>query len=125
MFVIYRDGRLVAHQTRRLRAQMDNQLLSGMLTAIQSFIEEAFLEGDEGRLDQMSFGKNLIMIERGQWISLAVVIHGVPPVGARAELKFAVEKIEQKYAAILSTWAGDSESVRGVGEVTRRLLEVL
>lgn len=125
IFVIYRDGRLMAHQTRRLRAEMDNQLLSGMLTAIQSFIQEAFREGDDGELNQMSFGRSLILIERGKWVSLAVVIRGVPPVGARAELQFAVEKIEENYGPLLSAWTGDSAAVRGVGEVARRLLEVL
>ena len=45
--------------------------------------------------------------------------------GARAELQFAVEKIEEKYGPVLASWTGESAAVRGVGEVTRRLLEVL
>ncbi len=125
IFLIYRDGRLIAHQTRRLRADMDNQLLSGMLTAIQSFIQEAFRDGEEGQLNEMAFGKNQILIERGRLISLAVVIRGLPPVGARAELSFAVESIEQKYRAPLEDWDGESKSLRGVADTVRRVLEVL
>lgn len=125
MFLIYRDGRLIAHQTRRLRADMDNQLLSGMLTAIQSFIQEAFREGDEGELNEMAFGRNQILIERGRLVSLAVVIRGVPPVGARAELSFAVENIEQKFRTKLEEWDGEASSLRGISDTVRRVLEVL
>jgi tetratricopeptide (TPR) repeat protein len=125
IFLIYRDGRLIAHQTRRLRADMDNQLLSGMLTAIQSFIQEAFRESEEGQLNEMAFGRNQILIERGRWISLAVVIRGVPPVGARAELSFAVESLEQKYRTALEGWDGEAQSLRGVADAMRRVLEVL
>jgi OOP family OmpA-OmpF porin len=108
-----------------LRADVDNQLLSGMLTAIQSFIKEAFREGDESELNEMAFGRNQIFIERGRWVSLAVVIHGVTPVGARAELKFAVQNLEQQYGRQLEEWDGESTRLRGVGEVVKRVLEVL
>jgi len=125
IFIIYRDGRLINHQTRRLRADMDNQLLSGMLTAIQSFIQEAFREGDEGRLSEMSFGKNQILIERGKWISIAVVIHGVPPIGARAEVAFAVQSIEELHGSRLAAWDGETANLRGIGDAAGRILEVL
>ena len=125
IFLIYRDGRLIAHQTRRLRADMDNQLLSGMLTAIQSFIQEAFREGDEGQLNEMAFGKSLILIERGRLVSVAVVIRGMQPVGARAELSFAVENIEQKYRSQLEDWDGEAHSLRDIADTVHRVLEVL
>ncbi len=125
IFIIYRDGRLINHQTRRLRADMDNQLLSGMLTAIQSFIQEAFREGDEGRLSEMSFGKSQILIERGKWISIAVVIRGVAPIGARAEVAFAVQSIEEMHGTKLAAWDGESANLRGLGDAVQRILEVL
>jgi tetratricopeptide (TPR) repeat protein len=125
IFLIYRDGRLVAHHTRRLRADVDNQLLSGMLTAIQSFIREAFREGEEGELNEMAFGRNQILIERGRCVSIAVVIHGVPPVGARAELRFALENIERTHGKLLESWDGEAQKLRSVGDLVGRLLEVL
>lgn len=125
IFIIYRDGRLINHQTRRLRADMDNQLLSGMLTAIQSFIQEAFREGDEGRLSEMSFGKSQILIERGKWVSIAVVIRGVAPIGSRAEVAFAVQSIEEMHGTRLADWDGESANLRGLGEAVQRILEVL
>ena len=56
VFLMYRDGRLIKHFTRRLKPDVDQDILSGMLTAVQEFVKDTF-RGEEGELDQMKFGR--------------------------------------------------------------------
>jgi len=41
VFLMYRDGRLIAHNTRRLRPDVDGDILSGMLTAVTAFVKDS------------------------------------------------------------------------------------
>ena len=42
LFLTYRDGRLIQHTTRRLKADMDVDIMTSMLSAVQEFIKESF-----------------------------------------------------------------------------------
>ncbi|MEW5761302.1 MAG: hypothetical protein AB1779_11120, partial [Candidatus Thermoplasmatota archaeon] len=41
VFLIYKDGRLIQHTTRRIKADMDEEILTSMLTAVQTFIKDS------------------------------------------------------------------------------------
>ncbi len=55
IFLMTPDGLLLKHYTRRLRPDQDEDILAGMLTAVQTFIKESFdesggpAEGDQVR----------------------------------------------------------------------------
>ncbi|MEW5760898.1 MAG: right-handed parallel beta-helix repeat-containing protein, partial [Candidatus Thermoplasmatota archaeon] len=42
VFLIYRGGLLISHTTRRIKADMDDEIMTGMLTAVRMFVKDAF-----------------------------------------------------------------------------------
>ncbi|MEW5760054.1 MAG: hypothetical protein AB1779_04750 [Candidatus Thermoplasmatota archaeon] len=108
-FLIYKDGRLICHTTRRLKADMDEEAtlaLSGMLTAVQSFVKDSLGKDEKGELSSMEYGGRKILFERGKNVVLAVVISGEEPRGFREEMKTAVNNVEGEYATVLPEWDG-------------------
>src|SRR5438445_74254 len=72
----HKDGLLIKHETRRLRPDVDTDILSGMLTAVQAFVKDALRGDDLGELDEMTVGQMHILIGRGKWLVLAARIEG-------------------------------------------------
>src|SRR2546428_3156232 len=67
----HKDGLLIKHETRRLRPDVDTDILSGMLTAVQAFVKDALRGDDYADLNEMTVGHMHILIGRGQWLRLA------------------------------------------------------
>jgi PKD repeat protein len=125
IFVIYEDGRLIAHQTRRLKPGMDDEILGSMLVAIQSFVRDSFKDESGTHLQRLDFGEKKILVEKGEGIFIAVVLHGQRLGKVPQRMKQAIEDIEKEYSASLSGWDGDLEKVRGVKDATNRMFEGL
>lgn len=123
IFVIYEDGRLIAHQTRRLKPGMDDEILSSMLIAIQSFVRDSFKDESGTHLQRLDFGEKKILVEKGEGIFIAVVLHGQRPGKVPQRMKQVIKDIEKEYGASLSGWDGDLEKVRGVKDATDRMFE--
>src|SRR3990172_1619489 len=73
VFVLHRSGLLLKHYTRRLRPNMDSDVLSGMLAAVQGFIKDAFRE-EAGTLDEIQFGDLRIRLSDSKSTILAALI---------------------------------------------------
>ena len=133
LFLIYRDGRLIHHNTRRLRPEVDNQILGGMLIAIQHFVAESFKEKDGEKahdgvgdkreiLNELRYGKTRIIVEAGRFVYLALVFSGQEPEDMREKMKRAVTDIEEKYRLILETWNGDASKLWGAKKMVEPLI---
>jgi len=119
MFLIYKDGRLIFHSTARMRAAMDDQILGSMITAVQSFVDESMMGGSGGGgvgagLNELRWGKTRILIHRGQYVTLAMVVTGTEPKDIWERLKGTVSDTEKKYEKILTMWDGDMDKLWGV-----------
>lgn len=120
-FVIYNDGRLMAHSTRRLKPGMDDQILGSMFVAIQDFIKDSFKDETAFKLRKLEFGEKVILLEKGDHIFLAVVLHGKASKKVGARMKRVVREIENTFAEHMPHWDGDLDSVRGVNEIVKKL----
>jgi len=122
VFLIYKDGRLIAHNTRRLKADVDKDILTGMLTAVQNFVAESFQKDEAGVLDEMHYGNLNILIENGPHANMAVVVHGEEPKDMRNKIKNILAEIHSTYGPYLADWDGDTtalgETKRIIGEIT-------
>ena len=114
IFVISRAGILLAHKSKELRPDMDDTILSGMLTAIQDFIKDAFKDKTKFGLRRLDFGDSEIRLKRGNGFFIAVVLKGEEPKNLEEKLNKTIEKIEAKYGNILPNWKGNLGEVRGV-----------
>jgi len=121
IFLMYIDGRLILHNTRRIKADMDADIMTSMLTAVQAFVKES-LGMDKGtELGAMEYGDNKILLRKGKHVVLAAVIEGTEPAGFRDEMKNAISNIEGEYGPTLASWDGMASKLAG----TRKFLSQL
>lgn len=120
-FVIYGDGRMMAHSTRRLKPGMDDQVLSSMFVAIQDFVKDSFRGETSFTLRKLDFGDKSVLIEKGRNIYLAAVLHGKPSRKVTNRMKKVVDEIEEQYDMYLIDWDGDLDKVRGVNDMMKKL----
>ncbi len=116
VFVIARDGRLVAHKTRRLRADRDEDVFAAMLAAIAAFVRDSFRE-EKQELRQFSFGDRTVYVERGEFGYVAAIYGDAPP-WVRRDLAAFVEDLERSNGDLLRTWSGDRDEVSGIAAMT-------
>ena len=123
VFIIYEDGNLIAHQTRRLKPGMDDQILGSMLVAIQDFVRDSFKDESSTGLNRMDFGEKKVLVERGDHIYLAVVLHGKREGKVPQRMRDTIHTAEADFGEALAGWDGDLEKVRGIKDRTNGLLK--
>ena len=121
IFLMYQDGRLIQHTTRSLKADMDVDIMTSMLKAVQDFVKESLGKGEGGELGSMEYGDNKILLSKGKHIILAVVICGTEPPALRGEIRDCMHSIEAEFSAILPAWDGDAAKLAGSKKFLTRL----
>ncbi len=122
VFLVYRDGVLIYHLSRSLAQDKDEDVLGGMLTAVQEFVRDAFKYGEHRELHQLDFGDYRILIERGRNLYLAVVYSGKGTASVRRKVRRVLDHIEAAYGKVLEKWDGDMDRVVGARDVIREYL---
>lgn len=110
VFVIqHGSGMLLAHNHFGDSQAPDSDLIGAMLTAIRSFVHDAFNQGQarEFELDGIQYGEEGILIQSGQYAYVAVVLHGVEPEGFRSALRQLVSEMHVRFGSALRDYDGD------------------
>jgi hypothetical protein len=121
VFLLYRDGVLIKHETRRLKPDIDTDILSGMLTAVQQFVKDSF-RSEEGELDELTFGQMHILIGRGKWVILAAMIQGEGTDAMMEQVKRCVGDMEEHAWDQLDGWDGDMVLARALSPYIKKLV---
>ncbi len=107
LYLIYKDGRLVKNLSD-VEVKTDSDIMSGMLTAINDFVQDSFnTEGDLGSID---YGNNKIILQRGTNSYLAAVVYGEVDKFFKGKMINAVRNIENVNPS-MGTWNGDAETI--------------
>jgi uncharacterized repeat protein (TIGR01451 family) len=122
VFLVYKDGVLLYHLSRSLSKDKDEDVLSGMLTAVTAFVRDAFVYGEHRELHQLDFGDYRILIERGRNLYLAVVYAGKNVSRIRKRVRSVLDQIELTHGQVLEKWDGDMDSVAGARDMIREYL---
>ncbi len=127
VFIIHNDGRIIAHETRRLRPERDSAIMSGMLTAIQEFVKTAIpLDGDSTprSVGEISYGEYRIVLEHGRSIFIAAVIlaQATGSEAFRVKMRRALDRIEQLTGERLTKWDGDLSNLPPLAPILREEL---
>ncbi|UCH89018.1 MAG: hypothetical protein JSV49_12430 [Thermoplasmata archaeon] len=130
LFVIHANGNLISHVGGSSRLYTDNEILSGMLTAIQDFIKDGFSESSESAsddwgLDHLKFGDRNIFIERNDYMYIAAVFKGEVGWKLRKELQDALREIDTNYSKILSKWSGQLDGLSGIDDILEKKFKEL
>ena len=113
-FLIYEDGRLIAHNSRRLKPERDKDIMTGMLTAVQSFVTDTFIDEERGTLDKLSYGNLTILVEGKREVNLACIISGDESPVLRQGMQNIVSYISGQYRQYLQDWDGDIDRFKDV-----------
>ena len=98
-FLIHaKSGLMLAHASAPGIKLPDTKVISGMLTAIQDFVHDAFRPGEGGTLRTFSVGDHTVQLETGPLAMIALVIRGEAPLALLRKQQRALEAIHLQYA---------------------------
>ena len=106
VMLLDKAGRLLGHFSHKEHV-FDRAVVGSMLQAIQDFVNVSFHEKESDRLKSLKHGDKMILVEYGDFASLAVVIQGTPSGELRHEMVKLVYQIHAIYGDALSHWDGD------------------
>jgi OOP family OmpA-OmpF porin len=90
-------------------AVQDADMVSGMLTAIRDFVQDAFKSHTSTQsLDALRVGELEVWVEQGPHAVLAAVIRGTAPKELHTELQEVLEQLHLRFGRLLETFAGDA-----------------
>ena len=124
VFLVHREQGLLLHHVvapeKGVSAHPD--VVSGMLTAIQDFVRDAFPIGEEDVLRRTELGDMQILVEPGPQAYLAVVVRGNPPRSLRVTLQETLEAIHQEQGGALERFNGDNTPFEAAEPIMERCL---
>ncbi len=119
----HKDGLLIKHETRRLRPDVDTDILTGMLTAVQQFVKDALRGDDYADLNEMTVGQMHILIGRGKWLVLAARIEGDGSPPWTASIERCIKDMEDHHWDQLEDWDGDMAIARVLTPYLKKLID--
>jgi hypothetical protein len=146
IFLIHNSGKLLKHVYYKTHSKFDDEIFSGMFTAIQGFIEESFTnnsnlkstklrhapssreapqEKDGGKsvkLNEFKVGENQVIIEGGEFIYMAVVYKGPGAMALHRVIKRSLTEIEKKYDEHMEYWDGDMSHFEDLDNYMNKLI---
>ncbi len=121
IFLMTPTGMLLKHYTRRLRPDQDENIMAGMLTAVQNFIKESFDERG-GRLKEIRFDNYDILISHSKSVVVAAIISTKKPERLRIQLRQVTDELEERFGETLTGWSGDKAEIGDVDHVMKQLI---
>ncbi len=111
VFLIHsQTGLLLAHAAGDSVAVQDQTLVSGMLSAIRSFVQDSFGAMPDQVLNTLRVGELTVWIEQGPVAILAAVIRGTPPESFHIHLQDTLNRIHAERSDALARFTGDATS---------------
>jgi outer membrane protein OmpA-like peptidoglycan-associated protein len=109
IFLIHKEtGLMLAHCVAPNVDTKDPTLVSGMFSAIQSYVHDSFKAAKEDSLDRLEVGDLEVWVEDGPQAILAAVIRGHAPTSYRERLIQTIEEIHRDFGEALEQFNGDS-----------------
>ncbi len=125
LFLIQHDSGLVLEFVNQNTEELnDHDLVSSMLTAIRSFVNDSFSpDSNEDELREVYFGDDRIIIESGTVAYAAAVIKGVEPEGFRAMLRMFVTELHIQHKESFEAYDGDPETLPDLQPTIKTFIE--
>jgi len=112
VFVIQPEtGLLIEHVLNENVHGIDSDAVSGMLTAIQSFVTDSFDAKSGENLTNMQVGELNVWMVHGPQALIACVIRGDAPSELRGQLIDILDQIHMKHAVELDEFDGESKII--------------
>jgi OOP family OmpA-OmpF porin len=124
ILLIHRETGLLIQHLSTINTLTDADIISGMLTAIRSYVQDSFgSTQQEGSLDAISYGNLRILIEDGSSAYLAVVLQGIEPSGFQSRMREQLSLLHGALGASLRSFSGDSLDEQRIAALLEPLME--
>ena len=124
VFLIHREtSLLIQHQLSDLADAKDPDMVSGMFSAIQDFIEDSFATDGTNELNTLRLGDLTVVIQRGPSAVVAAVVRGRVPENLRTDIIQLLESLHSRKRAQLHNYSGDPDDFLDIEPDVRRLLQ--
>ncbi|MBV6468984.1 hypothetical protein FBQ96_02370 [Nitrospirales bacterium NOB] len=124
VFLIHaHTGLLLAHAAGDAVVVQDQTLVSGMLSAIRSFVQDSFGAAPDQALNTLHVGDLTVWIEQGDVAIVAAVIRGTPPESLRHHLQDTLARIQAEQPEALEAFSGDRAAFAGVTPLLEACLQ--
>jgi hypothetical protein len=125
VFLIHRDGRLISYATIKKEENLDEDIISSMLTAVKNLLTIVFVKKDSNEnmmLYRFELGEMNIILKMREYFHIAIVIKGKEDRSLLDKFDTVVQNIEDRYGEVLGNWSGEMKDVDGVNEIILKLL---
>ena len=107
VFLVYEDGILIKHYSKQVRKFADDDVVTSMLSAIQSFAADSFEDTENWELREISFQGRKILIERARKFQIFVIFDGDSNEDLKRAVRKAADSIARAFEEPLRDWDGD------------------
>src|SRR5437660_1495499 len=111
VFVIGSNGLLIKHMCRTLMTDKDRDVVGSMISAISSFVREAFTERD-GEVHEVSLGDHRFVMCNEAGLVVAVLVTSGQTEDIVHRLKHLLVVLRDRYGERPATWQG--EPIEGI-----------
>lgn len=109
MMLIHNDGFLINRLAHHAEGEIDQDIMSGMLTAVLNFVEDS-MGTTADSLKTFGFKEYQVLVSRGEKVFAAVVFKGDLPGDIDEPMKEFIDTVERVYKKKLANWTGDIET---------------
>ena len=117
IFLVHWSGVLIVHLSKTIKTATDRDILAAMLTTIQQFAREAFVEWRGRDIRRIDLGNQKVFLSRGSYTYLAAVVRGRKPGGLASRMARSVVEFEGTFEQKLEEWDGALETLVGAEEM--------
>jgi len=124
VYLIDRDtGLLIEHvKADDVEESGNDDAVSAMFSAIESFVQDSFSQDKSGRLTDMKVDERNVWLTHGPNLILACVVFGNPPESLKGSLYDTLDGIRTNYATQIEEFDGNSDAF---GEINDEYLSPL
>lgn len=109
MMLIHNDGFLIRRYASPQEGEIDEHILSSMLTAVLNFVDDSMAAG-QNALKTFGFRDYHVIVERGERVFAAIAYEGDLPEGIDETMDGFLATVERIYKKKLQQWSGDIET---------------
>jgi hypothetical protein len=125
VFLIQEDGRLISYASLNIDENQDEEIVSGMLTAVKNLLTVVFVKKDANEdvgPFKFELGERNVILKMGKHFYIAIVIKGKENDPLLERFDSVVHDIQKIYGDVLYNWSGETKEVEGVNEIIMKLL---
>jgi uncharacterized repeat protein (TIGR01451 family) len=127
VFCISNNGVLISHiSSKKTQHNGNEQIVSGMLTAVLSFTQDAFSEEVKNKkawnIKEIQMNEKNILVDRGKYIFIAIVFSGKSGTKLYSKSRFALKNLEIKFNNEFKAWDGNITKLHDSKEILNSML---